>query len=332
MVARIVLLLLISFLPLFCLNHHCSDREKIISHPHENGKALRRWAYLLGTAPSSERYLNRALTGFDYVVVTGFMFTGDGRLHRTIPVHKVQFLRDLARHRRITLYPLVSLKSVHSGISLLTNNRRRAGAIENLEKLVTRYQFGGIHIDFEYLPPRYIVHLVTFLKELRSAMPGITLSMALFPQVEFPARYSGFHNIEVIGPHLDEIVLMCYDYHRPGTEAGPVTDIQWAERNILKVLRYLKPSQIWLGVPAYGYAWDERNRTTVITARRGVRLAQRYGGTRHKSGTLYFIWPRNGNARVYLSDATTRQRMEGLARRYSLKGTALWRLGFEERE
>jgi spore germination protein YaaH len=332
MVARIVSLLLISFLPLFCLNHHCSDKEKITSHPHENGNAIRRWAYLLGTVPYSEQYLNRALTGFDYVVVTGFTFAGDGRIQQKIPLHKVQSLRALARHRGITLYPLISLKSVIAGITLLTDNRIRAGAIENLKKLVTRYQFGGIHIDFEYLHPRYAVHLATFLEELRSAMPGITLSMALFPQVDFPAQYSGFHNIEVIGPHLDEIVLMCYDYYRPGTKAGPVTDIQWAEKNILKVLQHMKPSQIWLGVPAYGYAWDERDRTTVITARRGVKLAQRYGGTRHKSGTLYFVWPRNGNVRVYLSDATTRQRMEELARRYSLKGTALWRLGFEERE
>lgn len=330
--ARIVSLLLVLFLPLFCLNHYCSDKEKTVPHPHEKQNAFHRWIYLLGTATYSERYLNRALTGFDYIVVTGFMFTGDGRLHQKIPLHKLQSLRALARHRGITIYPLLSLKSVSDGMTLLTNNRTRAEAIENLNKLVTRYQFGGIHIDFEYLNPRYAVHLATFLKELHSAMPGITLSMALFPQVDFPARYSGFHNIEVIGPHLDEMVLMCYDYHRPGTKAGPVTDIQWAEKNILKVLQHMKPSQIWLGIPAYGYAWDEQNRTTVITARRGVILAERYGGTRHKSGTLYFVWPRKGNVQVYLSDAITRQRMDELARRYSLKGTALWRLGFEERE
>ncbi len=155
--------------------------------------------------------------------------------------------------------------------------------------------------------------------------------MAVFPQIEFPKERAGFHDLAVIGPHLDEIVLMCYDLHRQGTTPGPVTDIEWSERNIAHALKLLSPRQIWLGVPAYGYSWDASGKASALSARSGVKEATRCSAARHSSGTLYYECAgAKGLRRAWIADRHTRLLMERLAARYGLRGTALWRLGFEE--
>ena len=163
-------------------------------------------------------------------------------------------------------------------------------------------------------------------------MGGRRLTMAIFPPVDFPGKWSGFHNLDLIGPYLDEIVLMCYDYHRPGTPAGPVVDLEWAKRNVIRVLKSVSPEKVWLGVPAYGYDWTGKGRARVFPARDAARLAAKHHAIRHASGSLYFRYrDQAGTHEVYVADRETRNRMEALAASFYLKGTALWRLGFEER-
>ncbi len=154
--------------------------------------------------------------------------------------------------------------------------------------------------------------------------------MALFPQVEFPSKWAGAHDFARLAPLLDEAVLMCYDYHRKGTAPGPVVDVGWAERNILLALRFFKPENLWLGVPAYGYAWSGSG-VEVVSARAGVSQAARFGAVRHRSGTLYFEHTRDRDVRkAYIADTHTRKELAALALKHGLKGTALWRLGLED--
>ncbi len=154
--------------------------------------------------------------------------------------------------------------------------------------------------------------------------------MAIFPQVKFPARMSRFHDLEIIAHHLDEAVIMCYDYHGAHSGPGPVTDVSWAEENIRHALRFMRPERIWLGIPAYGYLWCG-GRTEAISAKRGVPLARSHGAVRHPSGTLHATFTRgNATCILDLSDKTTREKLASLARRYGLAGIAIWRLGLED--
>jgi spore germination protein YaaH len=226
---------------------------------------------------------------------------------------------------------MITFLSVSEGRAMLSSKKGRARAAEEIAAFIARGGYAGAHLDFEYLPPGDRGLLAEFLKELRPAMKGKKITMAVFPPVEFPAPWSGFHDLRTIGPFLDEVVLMCYDYHRPGTGPGPVIDLPWAERNIAEVLKHLRPEQVWLGMPAYGYSWNEAGKTAVISARAGVREARISGGSRHPSGTLYYEFGEKGaRKRAFVADARTRELMAGLARRYNLRGAALWRLGLED--
>lgn len=330
---HIIILSLISIICIISPHRHVSiESDHLNAHEKSSGK-LKRWAYLIGDKKHyrNSSYLDRAFSLLDIVSVTGFRIDGSGRLSISI---KGEFLGEIIRRAEkhgVAIYPLVALRSVADGMRLLSDSDARKTAVAELRGFIILKNLQGIHIDFEYLSPDYATKLSVFLKELRMAMGGKRLTMAIFPPVAFPVQYSGFHNLELLAPHLDEIVLMCYDYHRSGTGAGPVTDLGWAEKNIIETLQNIPPDRVWLGVPAYGYAWDGAGKTSVITARRGVKLAKRYRGIRHRSGTIYIAFRQGGTKKqIYFSDSETRRRMAALAERYKLKGTALWRLGFED--
>lgn len=280
---------------------------------------------------SGRKYLESAIKSLNVLSVTGFKLTKDGQLHISQPDSQ-KAIAALAKMNGTEILPLVTLKSSSEGRALLASPKSRKRAVAELTALVGG-DYAWVHLDFEYLPPDDVHLLAVFLWEFRSALGGKKLTMAVFPPVDFPEKWSGFHDLKLIGPLVDEVVVMCYDYHRPGTPPGPVTDLKWMERNIKQVLKNLRPEQVWLGVPAYGYDWPKGGKAKVVSARDGVKLAAQHNAVRDASGTLHFQYAQHEHGEtheVYLSDLETRKRMEDMARSYGLKGVALWRLGFEE--
>jgi spore germination protein YaaH len=272
-----------------------------------------------------------AIPHYNVISATGYSLDKNGNLKRFIRNDIEKAIVETAKKHRVSVYLLISARSPEHGEVMLSRSEYVKRAVGELSALMSSENIDGINIDFEYIKPAYKNKLAEFIITLKKAINNKKITMAVFPQTEFPEKYSEFHDLAVIGRHLDEIVLMCYDYHRPGTEAGPVVDIGWAERNIIKALSNVNPDKIWLGVPAYGYRWTDGGVVTAISARNGKKIADKYRATRHKSGTLYWEYiSRNERYRVYLSDRVTREKLVSLAVKYHLKGTALWRIGFEE--
>ncbi len=297
-----------------------SQKEKVYK--------LQRWAYLANYSLNKldPSYLKAKLPNLDAISITGYKLSKTGKLR--IPAsRKLNEIISMARANGIKILPLITFTSVKEGRVLLKSKGATRHAINEIAKLISNADFSGIHLDFEYLSPEYIHKLALFLKDLRKVIRGKRFTMAIFPQVDFPEKWARFHDLSIIGQYLDEIVIMCYDYHCPKTAPGPVVDIEWSERNIKFALRYLRPEQVWLGIPAYGYFWSKDGKTRVIPARNGIIEARKQQGRRHPSGTIFY---QKNNGQAYLADSETRGKLESLARRYHLRGVALWRLGFEE--
>lgn len=298
------------------------------------GKPLQKWGYCLLESLEKEplrKEIEAAVKDLNVLSVTGYKLGKEGRVHGPSPEMLAQ-IESLARKGNVEVLPLVAFTSRSDGRMLLASPVSRKRAVEELAALGRSKVYAGLHLDFEYLPPEDAQGLAAFLGELRPALGGRRLTMAVFPPVDFPRKWSEFHNLDLIVSLLDEIVLMCYDAHRPGTPAGPVVDMEWAKRNITRVLESVRPEKVWLGVPAYGYDWTGKGRARVVSARDAARLGEKHHAVRHASGNLYFHYrDQAGTHEVYVADRETRKRMEALAASFNLRGTALWRLGFEER-
>jgi spore germination protein YaaH len=228
------------------------------------------------------------------------------------------------------MYPLRSFVSAQGGSRLLNSTSGRARAIQSILSLERESNFPGIHLDFEYLPPEDSKKLAGFLSEIKKSAFKGKLTMAIFPPVEFPEKWSRFHDIRLLGIHLDEVVLMCYDLHGRHTGPGPVTDADWGEKNIKAILRHMKARNVWLGIPAYGYQWC--NATAIaVSSKQALALSRVHGAERDLSLNVRIVYKKAGrNCEMYASDAHTRAALIQLSAKYELAGTALWRLGFEE--
>lgn len=293
------------------------------SHSRDNKAAT--WGYLVHTDNLSEAYLQSIMTRFSVICITGFKLGVNERMTAP-PGQFLHTIKVIAGKKGVTLYPVISFVSTGAGSRILSDEQARKSAARAIAVLAINNGFPGIHLDFEYLRPEYAKRLGLFLEDLRKEFRG-SITMAVFPHIGFPGKWSGFHDLSVISPLVDAVVLMCYDLHGSHTGPGPVTDVAWAENNIAYALSYIKPGRLLLGMPAYGYRWCG-GRATALSSRKGVKQAAQRNAKRDPSGTLFF---KSGNSCLtYLSDRHTRSLLKSLADRYGLAGTAVWRIGFEE--
>jgi len=245
----------------------------------------------------------------------------------------VKYLRKAAREKNIALYPHISFQSSSAGHRVLSIKGLRNKAVKGIIRHLEKHNSDGIHIDFEYLPGNDAPLLAAFLKQLKTGLGNRKLIMAVFPQIRFPAKWSGFHDLRLISKHIDMIVLMCYDMHRADTNPGSVTSCEWAKKNILHTLKFLPANKIFLGIPAFGYIWpaDKKLRIRAVSAKYGMKLAKKYGFIRHKSGNVRIKFTKdNKEFTAFISDKKMRHILADLAKKYRLAGTAIWRSGMED--
>lgn len=223
------------------------------------------------------------------------------------------------------VHPLISLTGARDGALMLSRQESRQRAIENIVKDWNRNSFDGVHIDFEFLPGKSGSDFRLFLSELRERkeLSGKSISVAAFPPLWGTADEAAFFEPRTLHPLVDFVVYMMYDYHLH--TPGPVTDIQWVQKNLVLIREEVPAGKIVLGMPAYGYQWERGKRRT-LTEKQGQDLCQRYRCKRDASGMLKLI---RSQSIAYIADARLRGELSRLAKEHNLAGTAIWRLGFE---
>jgi spore germination protein YaaH len=301
---------------------------------------LRKWAYVYSNSLEkfTPNYIKKIQSNFDVICVTGLLLRGTGQLRfqneliNKLDKAKVVY-NSKGKETGAEIVPMVAFSSNKDGINLLKNENARLKSIENLKIFLKANGFKTIHLDFEGLTEDYAKLLANYLKELKEnfSKEELKVTFAIFPQVDF-SDLKKFHKPELIAPHVDEVVLMSYDYHNIKTKAGCVTSYIWSEKNLEELIKHFPANKIWLGVPAYGYEWFiESKRVNVISAKEADLLLPQYMNSREASGCIKIIKKEKGKESIiYYADSETRKYLVNPARNFSIAGTALWRLGLEE--
>lgn len=294
-----------------------------------------RWAYIL---PSTLQHSSKT-SQFDRLAITGFVLEEDGSLAwPALPVGPSPHLPEppLRTPPLTQRLPVVAFRSPAVGHTILHSPEARSRALHELTRLAAK--FGRMHLDLEGPDRQDARMLGLFLSLLHGQLRPRQqeLSLAVFPP-NSPLPEAAFHDLALLSPHADAFVLMTYDLHRPSTEPGPVTDLDWAARAVSRALVHVRADRLWLGVPAYGYEWTRGGRYRTLTAPLVYHLLGTPGllSRRDPSGCLYLEWrptvgPDRGLMRqAWFPDQELRRGFEELARRHGLAGTALWRPEFD---
>lgn len=213
----------------------------------------------------------------------------------------------------------------------IADEPHRQQLINSITSFVETNKFAGICIDFEEPLSESQGNLLTFMQELHAVFAGKGLLVTQAVPFDDPAwNYKEFQNAN------DYLMLMSYDQHWSGSDAGPVAAQSWFEQNLIKRMKELNPSKTIVALGNYGYDWSNTSKTAkevtfqeaLVTARESDATPIFDPDTRN----LYYEYEEEDHSQhsVWFLDGAAAYNEVRAASGYKPAGFAVWRLGSED--
>ncbi|HKR23321.1 MAG TPA: polysaccharide deacetylase family protein, partial [Pyrinomonadaceae bacterium] len=214
---------------------------------------------------------------------------------------------------------------------LIADEPHRQLLINSLTNFVQDNNFAGLCVDFEEPPTAAQANLLTFMQELHTtfAAHGWLLAQA----VPFDDPDWNYHAYSAAS---DFLIVMAYDQHWTGSDAGPVAAQEWFEQNLIKRMRELDPAKTIIALGNYGYDWNDANHNVdevtfqeaLINARESETTPLFDPVTRNP----YYEYDEDDQShhKVWFLDAATAFNEIRAASGYKPAGFGVWRLGSED--
>lgn len=223
--------------------------------------------------------LRRTLPYLTYLSVFSYGITEDGEL--LPPAGDDAELVALAgEYGAVPLLVLTSVTergtfSSERAAAILSDPVRRTALAQNAAAVVREKGYGGIDVDFEYIPAENAADYAAFVAELRAAVgEGYPVFAALAPKYSADQQgllYQG-HDYSALGEAADAALLMTYEWGYTYGVPLPVSPINEVRRVIDYALTEIPPQKLFVGIPNYGYDWP-------LPYVRGETRAQSVGNT-----------------------------------------------------
>lgn len=243
---------------------------------------------------------------------------------------------------------------------VLTHTSKRQNLVNQIVSMAIQYNLDGINLDFESLNQSKVGDAyIEFVRELsiKCANNGIVLSVDNY----VPTSYTAFYNRAEQANFADYVVIMGYDEHYAGSDAGSVSSIGWVKQGVADTLAEVPANQIILGMPFYTRVWQLTKNTTsskdstdsednndtkdndntsdydVSSKIYGMRAADALladnGVTKtwdKESGQNYAEFTSGDSTfKVWLEDASSTEERLKVMQDNKLAGASFWKLGFE---
>lgn len=216
----------------------------------------------------------------------------------------------------------------------LSNTAARQNIISQLIQAATSVGMDGINVDFESLSEDVGIHFLEFLRELSIECHKNNLVLSVDNPV--PEDFTSHYDRAEQGRVVDYVIIMGYDEHYVGSEAGSVASLPWVEQGIQDTLAEVPAERVINAVPFYTRLW----RTTggnVTSEAIGMDQAQQvisennvetyWNKTTSQNYGKYDI--DNSTYQIWIEDSQSIAEKVKLVSKYNLAGVSAWKLGFE---
>ena len=216
----------------------------------------------------------------------------------------------------------------------LSSTAARQNIISQLIQAAQDVGMDGINVDFESLSEDVGTHFLEFLRELSIECHKNNLVLSVDNPV--PEAFTSHYDRAEQGRVVDYVIIMGYDEHYVGSEAGSVASLPWVEQGIQDTLDEVPAERVINAIPFYTRLW----RTTggnVTSEAIGMDQAQQtiadnnvetyWDKTTSQNYGKYDI--DNSTYQIWLEDAQSVAEKVKLVSKYDLAGVSAWKLGFE---
>lgn len=225
-------------------------------------------------------------------------------------------------------------KDVNTEI-LLSKTSTRRKLIESLMAEAKKYGYDGINLDFEGIKEEAGVHYIQFIRELSISCrkDGLVLSVDNY----VPMAGNKFYNRKEQGIVADYVIIMGYDEHYAGGDAGSVASIGYVENGVKDTLLEVPKEKVVLAIPLYTRVWTEDESGKTTSSSIGIAKAKDWV-TENKvelswleeSGQYYGeLKSADGMKKLWLEEERSIGLKMNVIKQYDLAGVACWKLGFE---
>ena len=219
-------------------------------------------------------------------------------------------------------------------LEVLTYTSKREYLINGLIEAALKYKVDGINLDFEGLDPKVGDAYIQFVRELAIACHANNLVLSVDNYV--PTAYTSFYNREEQGKFADYVIIMGYDEHYAGSDAGSVSSLPWMVKGIQDTVAVVPAEKVINAIPFYTRVWqtvgDEVKSEAVtmqvaadflkrnnLTATWDDATNQNYAEAT-LGGTFYQVW---------MEDLESLKVRLNVIKESGIAGVAEWKLGQE---
>ena len=218
---------------------------------------------------------------------------------------------------------------------ILTHTSIRETAENNILSVALANGVDGINIDLEGMSSEVGDSYIQFIREMSVLCRnnGLVLSVDVPPLFAMTEFYDRAEMSEV----ADYVIVMAYDEHYAGSEAGSVASLSYSEESVTNMLKEVSADKLILGIPFYTRLWAVGSDGSVSSTAYGMEAISSLLASKgvsanpdESTGQNYAEYTENGiSYQVWLEDAgSVGERMQ-VMQNHSLAGVASWAAGYE---
>lgn len=148
--------------------------------------------------------------------------------------------------------------------ALYSSKKARTNMVNTLINDAAKYGFDGINLDFENIKSAYAKDYLQFVRELsiECERKGLVLSTDNYK----PEAYNRCYNLKEQSRFVDYVIVMAYDEHYAGTDAGSVASLPFVKEAVEATVQLVGKEHVIAGIPFYTRIWTTTDGNTTSRA------------------------------------------------------------------
>jgi spore germination protein YaaH len=148
--------------------------------------------------------------------------------------------------------------------ALYSSKKARTNMVNTLINDAEKYGFDGINLDFENIKSAYAKDYLQFVRELsiECERKGLVLSTDNYK----PEAYNRCYNLKEQSRFVDYVIVMAYDEHYAGTDAGSVASLPFVKEAVEATVQLVGKEHVIAGIPFYTRIWTTTDGNTTSRA------------------------------------------------------------------
>lgn len=245
---------------------------------------------------------------------------------------------DMAHEAGVQVWAMLDNINVDiDDYKLLSSTKSRRNLVKNVMKEIEKSGADGLNLDFESLGKNDIVHYLQLVREFSVACrtAGIILSVDNYVPINSNLYYNRTEQAKVV----DYIMVMGYDEHWAGGEAGSTASYTFVENGVRRSLLEVPKEKLILAVPFFTRVWtitEEGTSSKAVGIKHIPDILKEWNVEKQwlEKEKQYYAEKIDGNTtqKIWIEDASSMQWKLDFVREYDLAGVAIWKANLENNE